>query len=172
MSSTVEDSHAYFPHCGRFRTGRHTLPPSSAHAAVTITISQIGSDVVASGTGTLDTHALDEFVGTQPASAFMLPFQGVIIPGTTTSIPTEQYTNFTGPPSLGPRSNLRTRTTGSGDAFGFDGSQQIITPNGWPPGATLSYRCASRAPTSSLAVHRSAEPRNSLEIRTISLQMG
>jgi hypothetical protein len=115
-------------------------PP--ARAAYTVTYEQEGSNVVASGMGTIDLAALSIFENAS-AEASMAPFEGILDTGPTSFTLVDEYQGaITGPTSFG--SGIFTAAnSGSGDMVGIsNGSvfgQPIVTvPSGYVSGAALS----------------------------------
>ena len=115
-------------------------PP--ARAAYTVTYEQEGSNVVASGMGTIDLAALSIFENAS-AEASMAPFEGILDTGPTSYTLVDEYQGaITGPTSFG--SGIFTAAnSGSGDMVGIsNGSvfgQPIVTvPSGYVSGAALS----------------------------------
>jgi len=115
-------------------------PP--ARAAYTVTFEQEGSNVVASGMGTIDLAALSIFENAS-AEASMAPFEGILDTGPTSFTLVDEYQGaITGPTSFG--SGIFTAAnSGSGDMVGIsNGSvfgQPIVTvPSGYVSGAALS----------------------------------
>lgn len=108
-----------------------------AEASVTITISQQGDTVLATGSGTLDTHDLayySTFAGDAPGVA---PEYAVIALGPL-DISSDYYDGgVSGPLSFG-GGDAVSASTGSGDFFEVAGGQEILTPAGYVSGAGLS----------------------------------
>jgi hypothetical protein len=106
-----------------------------AQAEVTITITQVGSDVVASGSGSLDITDL-----TSPSAfsfeAAMNPKSAAVIEGVTASTAMDQYSVSTNPSQIG--TGLFTKaSTGSGNQFGVEGAT-LLVPTGYVSGSSLS----------------------------------
>ena len=109
-----------------------------ARAAYTVTFSQTGPDVVASGSGTIDTSGFafylsgDTGVGIIPRIAQEL---------TGLSGPADLYYgkgSITGPPSFGPGDGADA-TTGTGDLAGISPTNSLlVVPKGYVSGAPLS----------------------------------
>ena len=115
-------------------------PP--ARAAYTVTYEQEGSNVVASGLGTIDLAALSIFENAS-AEASMAPFEGILDTGPTSFTLVDEYQGaITGPTSFG--SGIFTAAnSGSGDMVGISNGpvfgQPIVTvPSGYVSGAALS----------------------------------
>ena len=110
----------------------------SVRAAYTVTFSQVGPDVVASGSGTIDTNGFafylsdDSLAGVTPRIALEL---------TGPSGPSDLYYergSISGPRSFGPGDG-GDATTGTGDLVGFDATGSLlVVPKGYVSGAPLS----------------------------------
>jgi hypothetical protein len=74
---------------------------SPANAAYTITFSQVGSDVVASGSGSLDLAGLSPDGGGTVADEFLYPAGGLDFIGGSVGASVSNYVGFTGPASFG-----------------------------------------------------------------------
>ena len=127
-----------------------------AEASVTITISQQGDTVLATGSGTLDTHDLayySTFAGDAPGVA---PEYAVIALGPL-DISSDYYDGgVSGPLSFG-GGDAVSASTGSGDFFEVAGQQEILTPAGYVSGAGLSGSATFSDTTIGLA---RTDPRN------------
>jgi PEP-CTERM motif len=111
---------------------------TSARAALVIDITQQGSNVFVSGSGTIDTTDLGFAGATGFSLAIISPVGGYTLIGTTGRL--DQYDGISGPLSFG-SGNLLAASTASGDNFGFDannGSGVLYTPMGYTSGAALS----------------------------------
>jgi hypothetical protein len=92
-------------------------PP--ARAAYTVTYEQEGSNVVASGMGTIDLAALSIFENAS-AEASMAPFEGILDTGPTSFTLVDEYQGaITGPTSFGSGLLLTAANSGSGDMVGI-----------------------------------------------------
>lgn len=109
-----------------------------ADASVVMTVTQVGADVFASGSGTLDITNL-----TNPNNGSAAPFikgdTGVLIIGL---LPNNQFANWqgsvTGPTSFGTFGSFNADST-TGDHFGIRYQfQQVVTPVGYVSGNPLS----------------------------------
>jgi hypothetical protein len=110
-----------------------------AQAGVTITINQVGGDVVATGSGTID---ITNLTSPSPLShaAAMNPKSAALIEGLTTSTAMDQYGVTTFPTQFG-TGLFANASSGSGDQFGVDAST-ILVPAGYTSGilnATDTY---------------------------------
>src|SRR3954447_1387336 len=115
----------------------------SAQAAYIVTFSQVGPDVVASGSGAID---LDGLTPINPGFSFALVFPATALVVTGAAVVTElpgvitTYGNtISGPSSFGP-GGFTFATLGTGDMVGVQGSGSplIIVPTGYVSGAPLS----------------------------------
>jgi PEP-CTERM motif len=123
-------------------------PP--AQAGYVVTLEQVGSNVVATGSGTIDLTGLTSDGNADLASAEIVPDSdvGIIQTGPTTgadspaTIPVTVYTGFTGPFSFGPgRGGGGTlASSGSGDTVAIAGGvdKLLELPQGYVSGSPLS----------------------------------
>jgi hypothetical protein len=112
-----------------------SAPP--AQAAYTVTLAQVGSNVVATGSGTIDTAGLGLF-GHIRAQALIGPHEGEIFTGPASITSVDVYASVNGPSSLGSTTETFA-STGSGDLvgiFGIGGS--LLVPAGYISGSALS----------------------------------
>ena len=108
-----------------------------ANAAFTLYLQQVGSDVVATGSGTIDTAGLTFFDNGGDTAAFE-PDAAVASGGPTTFADADIYEGFTGPTTFGSGDNTFP-TSGSGDAVSVIGSAgQLFLPAGYVSGTALS----------------------------------
>ena len=108
----------------------------------TVTLQEVGLNVVATGSGTIDTNDLTIIpAGVHSTGAFIVPAAGDIINGSPNGTNYDGYTGFTGPTSFGP-GQLTGPSTGSGDIVGIDNGEfspaRLIVPAGYVSGSTLS----------------------------------
>ncbi len=122
-----------------------TVAGHQAQATYIINISQVGSDVVATGSGTLDTTDLTQNPDSpnNQTGANVLPndsFDGggqlVVGPGSNTRV--DEYALNIYPPFLGAGGDQTNASSGSGDLVGFDASPEIFVPHGYVSGNALS----------------------------------
>lgn len=109
-----------------------------AQAAYTVTLAQVGSNVVATGSGSLDLAGLS-FLESGPLSAEIDPSNAFIITGSSSFEPSDVYGGITGPTSFG--SGLNTpASSGSGDTVGINNltANALFVPSGYVSGAALS----------------------------------
>jgi hypothetical protein len=99
---------------------------SSAEAGYVVTLQEIGSDVVATGSGPIDLTGLSSLT-TGSAGARVIPSIGQIITGppNTGFNPIDRYTGFSGPTSIG-SGGVTFADSGSGDLVGITGSLSIL----------------------------------------------
>jgi hypothetical protein len=108
---------------------------SSAWAGYTVTLEQIGPNVVANGSGAIDLTGL-HFAGSDSFEvAEMEPDQAVIVMGIF-SPPADLYSGFDGPPSFG-SGGLTSANTASGDFVGWNGFGLLGVPHGYLSGTPL-----------------------------------
>ena len=112
------------------------LVSAPATAGYIVTLQEVGSNVVATGSGPLDLTGL-AFVVDGPDTAGMSPFEGVIITGTPVITNIDLYTGLTGPASFG-NGATTIADSGSGDKVGIDGPDGLIVPDGYASGNVLS----------------------------------
>jgi hypothetical protein len=115
-------------------------PARPANAGVIITITQVGSDVVATGSGTIDLTDLKQ--GQSPLQYSALnPTAEVAAEGPTGANPSTEYEGIIGPHGFGDGGPIHA-TTGTGDVFGVAGDvspvDYIIVPPSYVSGTELS----------------------------------
>jgi hypothetical protein len=113
-------------------------PAAPAQAAYVVTLEQVGANVVATGSGTLNLAGLN-FSSTGHDQAGLLPREAIIITGPATQTPNDNYTGFTGPTSFG--SGLGgDANTGSGSSVDIRGlpPSELTVPAGYVSGNPLS----------------------------------
>ncbi len=97
------------------------LAIGTVQAGVIININQVGSDVVATGGGTLDLTDLTQSGGGN-ATAAMIPSSGEFIEGPATGFNSILvYSGATGPATLGPGAEDQGASSGNGAVFGIGG---------------------------------------------------
>ena len=112
--------------------------PLKAQAALVLTASEVGGDVVITGSGTVNLTDLT-FINTGGANPMILPSRSVVILGRQGS--TDIYSGIDGPSSFGPGStgsNPGSASASSGDIFGIQTSTIIRVPTGYTSGTFLS----------------------------------
>ena len=110
-----------------------------AHAVYTLTVAQVGTDVVISGSGSFNLTALT-FVQSNGASvAYGGATYGYLTVGVPPTESDSEYGNITGPTSFGTGSGLITPNSGTGTLGGvWGGASRIIVPNGYTSGTFIS----------------------------------
>ena len=117
-----------------------------AEAGYTVTLQQVGPDVVATGSGAINLTGLT-FEYSAGANSEMRPSPATILTGPTTSSSVDLYTEPRGPTSFGTSGFFTLASSGSGDTVGTaadcskDGSdcdRFLIVPRGYVSGTFLS----------------------------------
>ncbi len=112
----------------------------SAHAAYTITIEQSGANVVASGSGTINTAALTIPLNSSniPIARNMNSTNATVVVGGGGNI--DQYKTISSPSNFGSTtSTVATANSGTGSAFGVNGkSTSLYVPTGYVSGTAIS----------------------------------
>jgi hypothetical protein len=111
----------------------------TSQAGVIIDINQVGSDVVETGSGTIDLTGL---TGPSTYDTFYAAIQpnvalAHLAPAQHGGINMDEYSSATGPTSFGSGTSHTFATTGSGDAFGVETAHIILSP-GYVSGTPLS----------------------------------
>ncbi|MGH8319797.1 MAG: PEP-CTERM sorting domain-containing protein [Steroidobacteraceae bacterium] len=117
-----------------------------AQATVIMTVEQVGSNVVATGNGTIDLTDLTPSSGKGYISTTsgLGPSVGFIDTGPTTSVYIDGYSGFTGPTSFGSGGGYTDASSGSGDSVviigssGTFGMPLLWVPSGYVSGSSLS----------------------------------
>jgi PEP-CTERM motif len=108
-----------------------------AQAGYVVTLEQVGSNVVATGSGPIDLTGLN-FVGSGANVAFMFPALGAIITGPTIGTGEDGYEPISGPASFGSGSQTFA-SSGSGDYVGISNFEvTLIVPHGYVSDSPLS----------------------------------
>lgn len=103
------------------------LLPSSSSAAIIIDVSQVGPDVVANASGSVNVAALS-FLSPIDAYGAVFPSSGFLFVGTADMTTLDWYTGATGPTSLGP-GRITAASSGTGPGIGvFGGELGILLP--------------------------------------------
>jgi hypothetical protein len=108
--------------------------------AYTVTLQQMGSNVVATGSGAINLTGLNFSAPSGQLGALMNPIFGVIVTGTTAFANVDLYTGFSGPTSFG-SGGLNFANIGSGDRVGIVGPFTggfLFLPAGYVSGNALS----------------------------------
>jgi hypothetical protein len=111
-----------------------SAPP--AQAAYIVTLAQVGSNVVSTGSGTIDLAGLSFFGSDDTATALMDPGGGAIVTGPASPEAADIYTGSAGPASFGSGS-LTLASSGSGDTVAID-VNLLFVPPGYVSGSPLS----------------------------------
>lgn len=121
-----------------FAIAATALMPTAAAASVTININEVGSDVVATGSGSLDLTDL-VFIGDFGPAEGVLPSVAYI--GTGLDTLSAAFTGLTGPTQFGP-GGLTAFSSTTGTELGINGgafaSPVVFLPEGYGSGAPLS----------------------------------
>jgi hypothetical protein len=115
-----------------------SFPTGSIFAAFVVTLEQVGSDVVATGSGTLDTDALTGN-GSGGVQSTIFPTVGAVMVGPVPGGGATQFLGITGPSDFGAGAESFP-TSGSGDLVGLTGGfgGSLFAPIGYQSGAFLS----------------------------------
>jgi hypothetical protein len=108
-----------------------------ARAAYVEYVQQVGSDVVATGSGTINTAALT-LQGSATNDAVLIPGSGLALFGPASGTYSDEYAGFTSGSSDFGAAIGTAATSGSGDLVGVAGLTDLIVPNGYVSGASLS----------------------------------
>jgi hypothetical protein len=120
--------------------GLSALP---VQAGYVVTLEQLGSNVVATGSGAIDLTGLT-FLGSSGVASFMTPAIGLIHTGPIIATAASAYSGLTGPTSFGSGGET-VASTGSGDVVGIEGAPSeevpagfLVVPEFYTSGASLS----------------------------------
>jgi hypothetical protein len=115
---------------------------SSAQAGYIVTVVQEGTNVVATGSGTLDLGALT-FDMTVTTTTGIIPYEALLYIGPATTTTVEGYVGITGPTAFGSGS-ATAATSGTGEfvgiagvAFGSGQPAAVLVPEGYVSGTSL-----------------------------------
>jgi hypothetical protein len=110
---------------------------ASAQAGYVVTLQEVGTDIVATGSGAIDLTGLN-FNQTTGTVAGLYPSTAFIGVGPNDFLNTDHYTGTTGPPSFGIGS-FESGYNGSGDFVGIIGRDAtLIVPEDYVSGSPLS----------------------------------
>jgi hypothetical protein len=113
------------------------LAVQPAQAGYVVTLKQVGSNVIASGSGALDLTGL-MFNGTVFGfNTDMVPKQSIILIGPIPSGPVSQYLGVSGPASFGSGS-ITLANSGTGDFVGIFAATALEVPQGYMSNSPLS----------------------------------
>jgi protein with PEP-CTERM/exosortase system signal len=105
--------------------------------AYTVTLEEVGSNVVSNGSGAINLTGLSFLVSGTQGGAILQPPIGAIVTGTTDSANVTFFSGFSGPTSFG-SGNGDIASSGSGDRVGIVGLfGQLSVPDGYVSGAAL-----------------------------------
>jgi hypothetical protein len=105
--------------------------------AYTVTLQQMGANVVANGSGAINLTGLSFLASGTQGGAILQPPIGAIVTGTTDSANVTFFSGFSGPTSFG-SGNGDIASSGSGDRVGIVGLfGQLSVPDGYVSGAAL-----------------------------------
>ena len=108
-----------------------------AAEAYTVTLKQMGANVVANGSGAFNLTGLSFLASGTQGGAILQPPIGAIVTGTTDSANVTFFSGFSGPTSFG-SGNGDIASSGSGDRVGIVGLfGQLSVPDGYVSGAAL-----------------------------------
>ena len=122
-----------------------------AQAGYAVTLEQVGSNVVATGSGAIDLTGLI-FQGSGGFASFMNPSNGSILTGPATLISLDEYAGIHGPASFGTHSGTENASSGSGDLVGIINDQFLLVPSGYVSGPLSGSSTYDSATLSSLGV--------------------
>ncbi len=115
-----------------------------ADSIYTVTLTQVGSNVVATGSGSINLADLTLYATGDFFAALVDPTQGTMLTGPTPSSSVGVYSGITGPASFGSGAFTTDASSGSGDFVGIFGSDTfvgvpvLIVPNPYASGTALS----------------------------------
>ena len=105
--------------------------------AYTVTLQQMGANVVANGSGAINLTGLSFLASGTQGGAILQPPIGAIVTGTTDSANVTFFSGFSGPTSFG-SGNGDIASSGNGDRVGIVGLfGQLSVPDGYVSGAAL-----------------------------------
>jgi hypothetical protein len=113
--------------------------PATSRAQLIFNMQQVGGNVVATGTGSVDTTGLS-FVGNTNNFGLVwgsFPGGSFAVVGGTAIVPQDVYVGITGPSSFGSSGQIPA-TSGSGDTFGVIANDLLDLPLGYISGSPLS----------------------------------
>jgi hypothetical protein len=117
------------------------LSAPSAHAGYVVDLTQQGSNVVATGSGTIDTTGLTLRLSDIASISAITPFLGSMQIGASADV--DLYNSIAGPGSFGSGKGIIAASSGSGDEVGlsgFDGN--LVVPTGYVSDNLLSSSAA------------------------------
>jgi protein with PEP-CTERM/exosortase system signal len=113
-----------------------------AQAGYIVALEQVGSNVVANGSGAIDLTRLLLFSGGGECCSGILPVEATILTGPVSVVQIDEYEtfSFTGPSSFG-RGRFTFASSGSGDEVGIFANDlfiELFVPQGYVSGTALS----------------------------------
>lgn len=119
---------------------------SPAHAAYVIDFHEVGTSVVSTGSGTLDTACLMFEQNYAPGTPYVIPNYGTTFVGSNLSVSTSSIFGFTSGPNLFGTGNVTLATAVSGLPVGVDAINKLIfVPLGYISGHDLGVSTATYA---------------------------
>jgi hypothetical protein len=111
-----------------------------ANAAIIVTFEQVGSDVVANGSGSADLAGLAGLGGLDADPALLGGHADALVMGPAATTEGMLYTGLSGPSGFGSGTTLILASSGSGDHLGLfpDTPPWLIVPVGYVSGSALS----------------------------------
>jgi hypothetical protein len=112
---------------------------ATSRAGVIVSLQEVGGDVVATGSGSIDTTALTLLGNTNNSANVWagFPLGSFAVVGGTTTVPQDVYTGITGSASFGSGDQFFA-TSGGGDVFGVVANIVLDLPSGYVSGTSLS----------------------------------
>jgi hypothetical protein len=113
----------------------------TARASFVYNVLQVGSNVVTTGIGTIDTAALTSLGSGETTCGYVIPSEGVLVGGPIAFLSDQAYSGISGPSAFGTGGAalpLEVATSGGGDLFGTSGGNHLYTPPGYQSEAPLS----------------------------------
>jgi len=113
------------------------LSAAPSQAAYVLTVSQVGADVVTTGSGSLDLSGLSVFANAS-ASSFFNPYAAIARTGQTGDVDVTVYTGVTGPKSFGEGRSFIYSNFGTGSRVAILGSTPaLMVPRDYTSGTDL-----------------------------------
>jgi hypothetical protein len=117
-----------------------TVTAPQAHASVLFTLQEVGSDVVGTGSGTINTSAL-HIIASGGEDSFIYGPNADLALGPTSFVSVNVWQSISGPGNFGGGPSFAFASSGSGDlveVFGASGCGCLYLPSGYVSGAALS----------------------------------
>ena len=118
------------------------LAVPTARAAYRVDIRQVGPDVVATGSGSIDLTNLTISATTNTVPSYIVPNQAVVQVGPTSLQNVTDYKFVGGPSSFGPGAFAKA-SSGSGASVGVFGNTVVTVPQGYVSGTDLGISTAT-----------------------------